>query len=163
MSRWSATALLSVIMIAGCKTKQADPAPATAHAASPARSTTPGEPPRLPEPAGSAEAARPAAPAPSAAELEARSVTAMQHLADVIAVDARDCEKLAGDLRTFAAENRPLLGQLFALQQQPTAAQGAAYSRRAAAVAAGQKLQAAIAICASNPSVVAAMKEFPAE
>ena len=161
MSRTFRTAmLLAVTLLAGCKTRQTDPPPA----AKPIEAvrSAPGAAPALPDPPPASPAA-PAAPAaaPAApAEAQARNIAAMQHLADTLAGDAQDCEKLAVDLKAFIAENRAVLAQLMAAANRPTddAPSGA---NRAAAVAAARKLQTAMATCAATSSVAAAMKDLP--
>ncbi len=154
MSRTFRTAmLLAVTLLAGCKTKPADP-PAAARPTE-ARSA-PGAQPSLPDPQG------PSAPAAQAHnEAQARNIAAMQHLADTLADDARDCEKLAVDLKAFIAENRPLLAQLMAAANRPTddLPSGANHG---AAGAAARKLQTAMTTCAGTTSVAAAMKDLPA-
>ncbi|HEX3476902.1 MAG TPA: hypothetical protein VHT91_17880 [Kofleriaceae bacterium] len=157
MSRTFRTAmLLAAALLAGCKTKQADPPPA-ARPTEMARSA-PGAPPALPDsPAGTAApAAAPATPA----EAQARNIVAMQHLADTLADDAQDCEKVAVDLKAFIAENRAALAQLMAAANRPVddAPTGA---NRAAAAAAARKLQTAMTTCAATSSVAAAMKDLP--
>jgi pyruvate dehydrogenase E2 component (dihydrolipoamide acetyltransferase) len=159
MSRTFRTAmLLAVTVLAGCKARQADPAPA-ARPTEPARSGASTATPALPDPKPAAPAA-PAAPAPAVtpAEAQARGVAAMQHLADTLAADAKDCEKLAVDLKAFIAENKPLLAQLIASANRPGDPQVA---DRAAAAAAARKLQTAMTTCAANSSVAAAMKDLP--
>ena len=160
MSRTFRTAmLLAVTLLAGCKTKQADPPAARPTEA--ARSA-PGASPALPDPqtpgpaAPSAAAAAPATPA----EAQVRNIAAMQHLADTLAGDAQDCEKLAVDLKAFIAENRGVLTQLMTAANRPSddAPSGA---NRAAASAAARKLQTAMATCAATASVAAAMKDLP--
>jgi hypothetical protein len=157
------TTLLVMTMVAGCKTRQADPAPA-AKPTDPARSA-PAAAPALPGPPGPADPAAPglpapAAPAATAAEAQARNVAAMQHLADTLAADARDCEKLAVDLKAFIAENRPLLVQLIAAANRPG---DPPVADHAAAAAAARRLQTAMATCAASSSVAAAMKDLPGE
>jgi hypothetical protein len=98
-------------------------------------------------------------------ELEAKGLAMMQRLADIVVADARDCEKLAADLKAFAAQNKQLLAQLVAVESQETEGQRAAFSQRNAAVqvAVAQKMQSAMTACAGNPSVLAALQEFPGE
>jgi hypothetical protein len=163
---WIAT--LVAAALAACKTRQADsppstPAPAPTRAAgaptpAPALPDQPAEPP----PAG---AAGPASSAPGApgTEVESRGIAAMQHLADALAADVKDCDKVAFDLRTFVADNKALIGELVAMQQRATTAPRSASANRVAAVAIGQSLQSALAACARNPGVAAAMQAFPAE
>jgi hypothetical protein len=153
MSRtFCTTMLLAVALLAGCKTQQADPPPA-ARPTQAARSA-PGAPPALPDPQP------PGNPAEAQAQAQVRSVAAMQHLADTLAADTQDCEKLAVDLKAFIADNRPLLAQLMAAASRPTDdAQGG--GNHAAAAAAARKLQTAMSTCAATSSVAAAMKDLP--
>jgi hypothetical protein len=156
MSRTFRTAmLLAVTLLAGCKAKQADPPPAARPTEAARRA--PGAAPALPDPqAPGSSAAAPATPA----EAQARNLAAMQRLADTLAADAQDCEKLAVDLKAFIAENRPVLGQLMAAANRPTddAPSGASH---AAAATAARKLQTAMSTCAATSSVAAAMKDLP--
>jgi hypothetical protein len=145
--------VLAAAGAAGCKAKRADAPAQQATVPSPHGSTAE---PRLPDPA-------PAPDPAAAAELERRGVAAIQQLGDTLAGDANDCERIAADLRTFVAGNKPLLAQLAAAQQRDTDNPRSAAVRSGASASAGQKLQQAIAICASNPGVVAVMKEFPAD
>lgn len=159
MSRTFRTAmLLAVTLLAGCKTRPADP-PAAARPTGATRSA-PGAAPALPDPQAPSAAA-PAAPPATPAEAQARNIAAMQHLADTLADDARDCEKLAVDLKAFIAENRPLLVQLMAAANRPTDDLPSG-SNHAAAGAAARKLQTAMTTCAATSSVAAAMKDLPA-
>jgi hypothetical protein len=146
----------AVMMIAACKTdKPATPAPAA-----PAASVTPAASAKPVDPA-----AKPAAPAATNSELETRGIAMMQHLADVFAADGKDCDKLAADIKAFVADNKPLLTQLAALDQQQNDAQRDAFSARNAEVqaAVAAKMQGAMTACGANPGVLAAMKEFPGE
>ena len=163
MSRALCTAtLLALTLQAGCKTKPADPPPA-ARANEPARSGAPATP-ALPDPPRPAEppAAAPAAPAPATGpEAEARNIATMQQLADTLAADIKDCEKLGVDLKAFIVDHRPLLRQLIAAADQPAGHGDTA--NRAAAAAAARTLQSAMTVCAGTSSVAAAMKELPAD
>jgi hypothetical protein len=136
--------LLALVMLAGCKTKPADP-PA-ARPTAPPRSA-PAAAPTLPE-----------SPAPADPAAQARGVAAIQHLANTLAVDAKDCDKVAVDLRAFIADNRPLLAQLMASASQPADPEVA---DRAAASAAARSLQTAMAGCVASPAVAAAIKDLP--
>jgi hypothetical protein len=150
---------LLVIALLACKTKQADPP----HAARPteAARSAPGVAPALPDPQPPSSPAAPAAAAPATpAEAQARNIAAMQHLADTLAGDAQDCEKLAVDLKAFIAENRAVLAQLMAAANRPTDAAPSA-ATHAAAAAAARKLQTAMTTCAATASVAAAMKDLP--
>lgn len=148
--------LLILALLAGCKTKQTDPPPA----AKPTEAvrSAPGAAPALPDPPASpaAPAAAPAAPA----DTQARNIAAMQHLADTLAGDTQDCEKLAVDLKAFIADNRAVLAQLIAAANRPTDAAPSGASH-AAAAAVARKLQTAMAACATTASVAAAMKDLP--
>ena len=128
------------------------------------------------KPAASAEASKPAAKpsavpelaagkATSNSELETKGIAMMQRLADVFAADAKDCDKLAADIKAFVAENKPLLAQLAAMDQQQSDEQREAFTARnaEAQAAVAAKMQGAMTACASNPSVLAAMKDFPGD
>jgi hypothetical protein len=165
MSRTFLAAML-VAALACCKTSKTDsPAPEPARSVAVA---TPAAQPALPaatEPAAP-PAAAPAEPtAGSNTELETKGIATMQRMADMFAADARDCERLATDLKAFIAENKPLIAQLVELEDHQSDAARAAFTRRNAQTQAqiGLKMQQALTTCASNPGVLAAMKEFPGE
>jgi hypothetical protein len=154
MLRTFRIATLSMAMLfAACKTDKPEPRPEVAKAAVPAAK------PAAPE----VPAVKPAAPAASNTELETKGIAMMQRMADMFAADAKDCDKLAADLRTFIASNKPLLTQLADADQQQNDEQRDAFSARNAEVqaAVAAKMQSAMATCAANPAVLAAMKEFP--
>jgi hypothetical protein len=159
MSRTFRTAMLLAVTLAGCKTKQADPPPA-AQPTEAARAA-PGAAPALPDSPSSGPAGPAAvAPAPATpAEAQARNIAAMQHLADTLAGDAQDCEKLAVDLKAFIAENRAVLAQLMAAANRPI--DDAPTGATRAAADAARKLQTAMATCGATSSVAAAMKDLP--
>jgi hypothetical protein len=148
--------LLAATLLAGCKTKPADP-PAARPAE--ARRSAPGAAPALPDPQAPAAAA-PASPGQAHDEAQARNIAALQHLADTLADDTRDCDKLAVDLKAFIAGNRPLLAELMAAASRPTDDLPGGANHTAAAVA-GRKLQSAMAACGATSSVAAAMKDLP--
>jgi hypothetical protein len=152
--------LLAMTLLAGCKTKQADP-PAAARPTEAARSA-PGATPALPDPQAASPAAPGAATAAPAtpAEAQVRNIAAMQQLADTLAADTSDCEKLAVDLKAFIAANRAVLAQLMAAASRP-ADDAPTGANRAAAADAARKLQTAMATCAATASVAAAMKDLP--
>jgi hypothetical protein len=162
MSRTFCTAMLLAALLAGCKTKQADP---TAARPAEARRTAPGAAPALPDPPSGPASAPPGSvqdPAHTQAqnEAQARNIAALQHLADTLGDDARDCDKLAVDLKAFIAGNRALLAELMAAANRPSddLPSGA---NHAAAAAAARKLQTAMATCVASSSVAAAMKDLP--
>jgi hypothetical protein len=143
----------AAMLLTACKTEKSEPRPEAAKAAKPvARPAAPEVP-----------AIKPAAPAATNTELETKGIAMMQRMADMFAADARDCDKLAADLRTFIASNKALLAQLADADQQQSDEQRESFSARngdvQAAVAA--KMQGAMTACAANPGVLAAMKEFP--
>lgn len=163
MLRMIRTATLAAVMLAAaCKVsdKPAQPAPEAAHAAKPAGTATPaghaGPTPGLP---GKPESS------PPDPELETKGLAMMQRLADVIVADANDCDKLAADLKTFVAQNKPLLSEVIAAQAQEGAGQRAGFSQRnaAAQVAIAQKMQTAMAGCAGHPGILAALQQLPGE
>lgn len=159
LRRFRIATLSAVMTVAACKTsdKPAVPAPAPAKVAAPAGKPAPADPAAKPDSPALAEAAR--------AELQTRAVAMMQQMADMFSTDGKDCEKLAADLRSFVADNRGVLSQIEAMQQQASEDEREAFSTRMRAVqaAVATKMQGAMTACAANPSVLAAMKQFPAE
>ena len=159
--------LVALAAFAACKSSEKS-AVAPAKPVESARSGGPGAP-ALPDPAAAspgsaAGSAAPAAPVAAAnTELEDRGIAAMQKMADMFVADAKDCDKLGADLKAFIAENKALIGQLAELEDHQTDDQRAAFAKRngAAQAAIGQKMQGALAACASSPAVLAAMKDFP--
>jgi len=89
----------------------------------------------------------------------------MQKMGDIFAADAKDCEKLATDIRAFIAQNKELLAQLTAMEKKETDQEKAAFETRNKGVqeAVMQKMGPAMQACHDNKSVEAAMKEFPAD
>lgn len=164
LRRFRIATLSAVMTVAACKTsdKPAPPAPA------PARTAAPAAKPTAPTAVPADPAAKPADPAPTAAvtrELQGKAVAMMQRMADMFAADGKDCEKLAADLKAFIADNKDLLSRLEAMEAQESSEERGAFLTRIASVQAdvAVKMQGAMTACAANPSVLAAMKEFPAE
>lgn len=158
MSRTFRTAmLLAATLLAGCKTRPADP-PAAARPAE-ARRSAPGAAPALPDPQPPSAPAS-ATPGQAQDQAQARNIAALQHLADTLADDGKDCEKLAVDLKAFIAGNRTLLAELMTAANRPTDDLPSGANHTAAAAAA-RKLQTAMAMCAATSSVAAAMKDLP--
>jgi hypothetical protein len=158
MSRTFRTAmLLAATLLAGCKTKQADP-PAAARPAE-ARRSAAGAAPALPDPQPPSAPAS-ATPGQAQSQAQARNIAALQHLADTLADDGKDCEKLAVDLKAFIAGNRTLLAELMTAANRPTDDLPSSANHTAAATAA-RKLQTAMATCAATSSVAAAMQDLP--
>jgi hypothetical protein len=174
----------ATMMVAACKksdkpapaapetTKSADPAkpgdpmaPATAKPADPAASAT----------AGSATAmatgtmAKPAEPAPvptgTNSALETKGIAMMQKLADVFAIDGKNCDQLATDIKDFIAKNKPLLSELTAMEKKQSPQDREAFATRNKGVEESvmQKMTPAMTACRDNKNVEAAMKEFPTD
>jgi hypothetical protein len=169
MLRTFKIALFSVTMIAAaCKKadKPATMAPeATTKAADPTKPADPTAKPADP-------AVKPADPAPATpaatgtnSELENRAVAMMQQMADMFAADAKDCEKLATDVKGFLAKNKELLGQVMAMEKKQTEQERTAFEARnkAAQDSMMQKMTPAMNACRDNKSLEAAMKEFPTD
>lgn len=156
MFRMFCTAMLpAMTLLAACKTQQAEPPPATRMASTARSAAAPA--PALPAP----PPADPAAPADvalgSPAETQARNMAAMRHLAEALAADATDCEKLAVDLKGFIADYRPLVAMLVAAANWPSDDRQVG-SDQATAAAVAHQLHSAVVTCASTSSVAAAMK-----
>jgi uncharacterized lipoprotein YajG len=112
--------------------------------------------------------AKPVAPAATAggnSELENKGIAMMQRMGDLFAADAADCEKLAVDIKAFIVQNRELLGQLTELERSQSDPEKAAFETRNKPVqdAVVAKMDPAMEKCGQNPSVQAAMKNFPAD
>ncbi len=124
------------------------------------------------QPAPAAPAQPAPAPAPAAAaavngntELENKGVTMMQRMADMFVADAEDCEKLAVDIKAFIVQHRELIGQLTEAERAQSDQEKLAFEQRNKPVqeAVVAKMEPVMAKCGANPSVQAAMKDFPAE
>lgn len=112
-----------------------------------------------------AKPATPAAMAGGNSELENKGIAMMQRMGDVFAADAADCEKLAVDIKAFIVQNRELLGQLNELERSQSDQEKSAFETRNKPVqeAVVAKMDPAMEKCGQNPSVQAAMKDFPSE
>ena len=118
MSRTFLAATL-VAALACCKTSARTDSPAPEAASKPVAAAKPAAQPALPTATEPAPAPAPAPPEPAAGsntELETRGLAAMQRMADMFAADARDCDRLASDLKAFIADNKPLIAQLVELE-----------------------------------------------
>lgn len=172
MLRTFQIALFSATMLAAACKKSDKPATmapeATTKAADSPRPADPTAKPADPA-AKPADPAPPAAPPPAAtgtnSELENKGVAMMQQMADMFATDAKDCEKLATDVKGFIAQNKELLGQLMAMEKKQTEQERTAFEARNKAVQETmmQKMTPAMTTCRDNKSLEAAMKEFPTD
>jgi hypothetical protein len=170
MLRTFKIALFSATMlVAACKKsdKPAETKPAdTTKAGDPSK---PADPAAKPDPAKPADpAAKPAEPAAATgtnSELETKGIAMMQKMADVFAADEKDCEKLATDIKAFAAENKALFTELTAMEKKQSEQEKAAFEARNKGVqeAVMKKMGPTMTACGSNANVQAAMKEFPAD
>jgi len=124
------------------------------------------------DPAPAKPAPAPAKPAPTAAanvpgnsELENKGVAMMQQMADMFAADAKDCDKLATDIKSFVVQHKELLGQLTELERSQSDQEKAAFEARNKQVQdqLSQKMDPTMAACGENPQVQSALKEFPSE
>lgn len=167
MSRALQLVLLSVLLVttackksetpAGTKTEEAKPAdPAKADPAKPA------EPAKV-------DPAKPADPTPAAgganSALENKGIAMMQKLGDVFANDAKDCDKLATDLKAFLAENKGLIKEMTELEKKQSEAEKAAFEARNKKVQeeVQGKMEPAAKACADNKNVQEAMRDFPTD
>jgi hypothetical protein len=156
-----------VVALSACKKSDAPAGPKTEEA-KPADQSKAGDPSK-PADTAKADPAKPAAPPPAAAgtnsDFENKAIATMQKLGDVFANDAKDCEKLATDLKAFLAENKAVIVEMTALEKKQTEAEKAAFEARNKAVqdAVQAKMEPAAKACADNKNVQAAMKEFPTD
>jgi hypothetical protein len=171
MSRTFRLVLFSVsfsvlVVTAACKKSDA-PAGTKIEETKPADPAKPAEP-KAADPAKPAEPAKPADP-PAAggtnSEVENKAIAMMQKLGDVFAADAKDCEKLATDLRAFLNDNKGTITEMTALEKKQTEAEKAAFEVRNKAVqeAAQAKMEPAAKACADNKNVQAVLKDFPTD
>ncbi|HEU4729625.1 MAG TPA: hypothetical protein VFT22_17135 [Kofleriaceae bacterium] len=167
MLRTFTIALFSVtLMAAACKS---DKPASTAGATKPAETTKPADPAKPADPPAKPAdpAAAPAAPAAAGGntELQDKGIAMMQSMADVFASDAKDCEKLAVDMKAFITKNKELLTQLMAMEKKMTDAEKSAFEARNKTTQAAmmEKMTPAMNACRDNKSLEAAMKEFPTD
>ena len=109
--------------------------------------------------------AAPASPAGGNSELENKGIAMMQRMGDLFAADAADCEKLAVDIKAFIVQNRELIGKLNELERSQSDQEKQAFETRNKPVqdAVVAKMDPAMEKCGQNPSVQAAMKDFPSD
>ena len=167
MSRTFQLVLISALLAAGACKKSDAPAGNKTEEVKPADPAK-ADPAKPAEPA-KADPAKPADPAPAAgganSELENKGIAMMQRMGDLFAADAADCEKLAVDIKAFIVQNRELIGRLNELERSQSDQEKAAFETRNKPVqdAVVAKMDPAMEKCGQNPSVQAAMKEFPTE
>jgi len=124
-----------------------------------APSTPAGAQPNVPA-AAPAKSADPASGSSAASrEREAKGLAMAQQMADLFVADAKDCEKMATDIRAFTAQNRALLDQLAEMEKHQTQEERAAFDQRNRATleALLTKVTPAMTACRDNKSVEAAM------
>ena len=152
-------------------TKAADPAKPADPAATPATPvdpTKPADPAAKPAdpaatPATPADPAKPGDPVASAvtgnSELEAKGIAMTQRMAELFVADAKDCEKMATDIRAFTTQNKALLDQLSEMEKHQTAQEREAFGKRNRSTleALLTKVKPALTACRDNKNVEAAM------
>jgi len=156
------------LMVTACK-KADKPAGTTpdqiAKAVDPAKPADPAAKPADPAatPATPADPAKPADTTTTAvtgnSELENKGIAMTQRMADLFASDAKDCEKMAADIRVFTAQNKTLLDQLAEMEKHQTAQERDEFAKRNRSTlqALFTKVKPAITACANNKNVEAAM------
>lgn len=140
-----------VVLLSACKTdNQPKPAPEPAKPA-------PAKPPEPPKPPVQDQAP------PTPAELEAKSFTIVEKMGDLFLADAKDCDKLAVDLKAFIAENKPIMLQLSEMERHQSPEERKAYNERTKVRQDDEmkRIQPAVDACKSNANVQAAMAEIP--
>jgi hypothetical protein len=143
--------------------KPADPAAAkvgdSPKPADPA-AVKPGDPPKPADPAAGAAGGTGLTP-----ELEGKMVTATTKMGDIFAAGAKDCEKLATDIKAFAVENKELIGQIKAVEKTLTPEQKQAFDtrHRGEQEAVMTKMEATTKACGENKNVQAAMAALEAD
>jgi len=89
-----------------------------------------------------------------------------QRMADLFVADAKDCEKMATDIRAFIAQNKALMDQLAEMEKHLTAQEREAFGKRNRSTleALLTKVKPAFNACRDNKSVEAVMAAMgPAE
>ena len=150
----SRLALVLLVVSSACKTdNQPKPAPAPAPEVAKPAQVKPPEPPAKP----------PEAAKPTDAELEAKSFTMVEKMGDLFLADAKDCDKLAVDLKAFITENKPMMLQLSEMERRQTPEERTAYNQRTKARQdeTMKRIQPAVDACKTNANVQAAMAEIP--
>jgi hypothetical protein len=174
MLRTFKIALFSATLLAAACKKSDKPATvaaeATTKAPDPSKPADPAGKPADPAGKPADPAAKPADPAVPAGtgtntELENKGIAMMQRMADMFATDAKDCDKLATNVKGFIAQNKELLGQLMAMEKKQTEQERTAFEARNKAVqgAMMEKMTPAMNACRDNKNLEAAMKEFPTD
>jgi hypothetical protein len=166
MLRTFKIALFSATMLAAACKKSDKPATMTPEPTTKAADSTKAADPTAKPADPTAKPADPVAAATGTnSELETKGVAMMQRMADMFAADAKDCEKLAADVKGFIAQNKELLGQLMAMEKKQSEPERTAFEARnkAAQDAMMQKMTPAMNSCRDNKSLEAAMKEFPTD
>lgn len=175
MLRTFTIALFSAMLLAAACKKSDKPATvaaeATTKAPDPSKPADPAAKPADPtaKPADPATPGPPPAAAPAGTgtntELENKGIAMMQRMADMFATDAKDCDKLATDVKGFIAQNKELLGQLMAMEKKQTQQERTAFEARNKAVQSAmmEKMTPAMNACRDNKNLEAAMKEFPTD
>lgn len=154
----------ATLMVTACKKTDQ---PAASGAEPVTKATTPNKPADPSQPA--APAAKPAdsvaLPVAGNNELENKSIAMMYRMADIVVADAQDCEKLATNMKAFIRQNKPLLDQLAAMNEQQTEQERAAFETRNRAVQAEvlKKVTPGMTACGENKNVQAAMQELSSE
>jgi hypothetical protein len=121
----------------------------------------PAEPAATPaNPVGSAKPADPAPGSTTASrELEVKGIAMSQRMADLFVADAKNCEKMATDIRAFTTLNKALLDQLAEMEKHQTQEEREAFDQRNRATLEALliKVTPAMTACRDNKSVEAAM------
>ena len=156
MARMFKIALFSAtLMVSACKKADQPATPTAEPGAKVAAAAKPGDP--------SAKPGAPAAPAATGNnELQDKGIAMMYRMGEIFAANTQNCEKMATDLKVFIAQNKPLLGQLTAMEKQQTEQERAAFQARnqPAQAEVMKKVTPAMTACGENANVLAAMKEF---
>ena len=129
----------------------------------PAAAAPEGAKPELQAPV--AAAAAPAAPANGNTELQNKGIAMIREMGDMFAADAKDCEKLATDIKAFIAKNKDLIGQIAAMEKQQSEQERASFEERNKGVQEElmKKMAPTMQTCGANANVQAAMATFPSE
>lgn len=97
--------------------------------------------------------------------LQTKGIEMMQKMGDIFAANAKDCDKLALEIKNFVAANKALLTEWNAMQRGLNSAERTALEVRNKAVqdSVMAQMTPAVQACASNENFQTVLREIPTE
>jgi hypothetical protein len=95
--------------------------------------------------------------------LQDKQMEMLGRMADVFVANAKDCDKLAAEIRKVRVEHKELLAQIndAEIKQSPEERAAAMDRNKAATEAATAKMQPVVTACANNQTFLAALRDTP--